>query len=216
MNDPDVLMVHVTHFNKLMWQHDHGNVRVIDHGVLQPPVAYSGELEKGIVVINNLYQRGRKLGADIFEKVSKRVPLDLIGMGTKEYGGLGEVLHPHLPAFISRYRFFFNPIRYTSLGLAVCEAMMMGMPVVALATTEYVTTIQNNVSGFIHTDVEYLVEKMQLLLQNRQLAFSLGTEAKKFAEQRFNIERFVSDWKHAFQTAINLKKINYEKTNSIY
>jgi len=44
----------------------------------------------------------------------------------------------------------------------------------------------------------------------------LGTEAKKIAEQRFNIERFVSDWKHAFQTAINLKKINYEKTNSIY
>lgn len=216
MNDPDVLMVHVTHFNKLMWQNDNGNVRVIDHGVLRPPVDYSGQLEKGIVVINNLYQRGRKLGADIFGEVSKRVPLDLIGMGTKEYGGLGEVLHPHLPAFISRYRFFFNPIRYTSLGLAVCEAMMMGMPVVALATTEYVTAIQNDVSGFIHTDVEYLVEKMQLLLQNRQLAISLGTEAKKCAEQRFNIERFVSDWKHAFQTAINLKKINYEKTNSIY
>ena len=216
MNDPDVLMVHVTHFNKLMWQHDHGNVRVIEHGVLEPALDYSGELEKGIVVINNLYQRGRKLGADIFEEVSKHVPLDLIGMGTKEYGGLGEVLHPHLPAFISRYRFFFNPIRYTSLGLAVCEAMMMGMPVVALATTEYVTTIQNDVSGFIHTDVEYLVEKMQLLLQNRQLAVSLGAEAKKFAEQRFNIERFVFDWKHAFQTAINLKKINYEKTNSIY
>jgi len=41
-------------------------------------------------------------------------------------------------------RFFFNPIRYTSLGLAVCEAMMVGMPIIGLATTEMATTVQND------------------------------------------------------------------------
>ena len=38
------------------------------------------------------------------------------------------VPHAELPAFMSRYRFFFNPIRYTSMGLAVIEAMMVGLP----------------------------------------------------------------------------------------
>lgn len=215
-NDPDILVVHVTHFNKLMWQNDNCIVKVIDHGVMPAQVAYSGELEKGVVVVNHLHQRGRKLGADIFEKVSRHVPLDLIGMGTKEYGGLGEVLHPQLPSFISKYRFFFNPIRYTSLGLAVLESMMTGMPFVGLATTEYVTVIENKVSGFIHTDVDYLIEKMKLLLANKGLAAKLGEQGKKIAEKRFNIQRFTKEWKETFEQVINQKNCTHEKKNSIY
>lgn len=216
INDAATLVVHVTHFNKLMWQNDNCQVKVIDHGVMPVQATYSGELEKGIVVINHLHQRGRKLGADIFEKVSKHIPLDLVGMGTKEYGGLGEVLHPQLPAFISKYRFFFNPIRYTSLGLAVLEAMTMGIPFVGLATTEYVTVVKDYESGFIHTDIDYLVEKMKMLLADKQLAVTLGAAGKKIAEDRFNIQRFTKDWKGAFEEAINLKKYNHEKTNSVY
>ena len=216
INDPDILVVHVTHFNKLMWQNDNCSVKVIDHGITSPQVNYSGELEKGIVVINHLHQRGRKLGADIFEKVSKEVPLDLVGMGTKEYGGLGEVLHPQLPSFISKYRFFFNPIRYTSLGLAVLESMMIGIPFVGLATTEYVTVVKNEFSGYIHTDVDYLIEKMKALLADKNLAVQLGEQGKKIADERFNIQRFTKEWKDTFDQVINPKKLNHEKTNSIY
>lgn len=217
MHDANVLMVHVSHFNKLMWHNENCQVKVIDHGVVKPSATYTGEIEKGIVVINHLHQRGRKLGADIFNEVKKHVPLDLIGMGTKEYGGLGEILHPQIPSFISRYRFFFNPIRYTSLGLAVCEAMMTGIPIVALATTEYVTVLKNNVSGIIDTNVDYLIKKMKELLNNKDFATSVGNEGKKIAGQRFNIERFTSEWEDAFRTAIQLKEMNYEKKeNSIY
>ncbi len=116
LNNPEITLVHVTHFNKLMWDSNNTPTVVIEHGVTAPPALYSGNLNKGIVVINNLPERGRLLGFDIFKEVKQQVPLDLVGMGTGNYG-LGEVLHPQLPAFISRYRFFFNPIRYTSLGL---------------------------------------------------------------------------------------------------
>jgi len=199
-----------------MWQNDNCNVKVIDHGITLPQVNYSGELEKGIVVINHLHQRGRKLGADIFEKVSKEVPLDLVGMGTKEYGGLGEVLHPQLPSFISKYRFFFNPIRYTSLGLAVLESMMIGIPFVGLATTEYVTVVKNEYSGYIHTNVNYLIEKMKALLTDKNLAVRLGEQGKKIAHERFNIQRFTKEWQETFEQVINQKNQTHEKTNSIY
>ena len=216
VNDPDVAIVHVTHFNKLMWNNQNSpNVQVIDHGVTVPPVTYKGDLEKGVVVVNHLFQRGRKLGADIFSEVRKHIPLDLVGMGTEEYDGLGEVLHPDLPEFLSHYRFFFNPIRYTSLGLAVIEAMMCGLPVVALATTEYVSVIKNYETGFISTDVDYLVSKMKLLLCNQPWAAQIGAKGKLYAEDRFDINRFTEEWTNIFISAIE-KKENYAKENSIY
>jgi len=216
VNDPDVVIVHVSNFNKLMWNNQSSKVvKVIEHGVIVPEATYKGDLEKGIVVVNNLFLRGRRLGADIFTEVSKRIPLDLIGMGSKEYGGLGEIPLPELPEFISHYRFFFNPIRYTSLGLAVIEAMMTGLPMVALATTEYVTVIKNYETGFIDTDVDYLVHKMQLLLSNKNWAAGIGAKGQEYAEDRFNINRFTEEWENIFES-VTSKKENYEKENSIY
>lgn len=197
VQDSKVSLVHVTHYNRLMWKTDLPDVRVISHGVSTPSVPYQGTLKKGIVVINNLPSRGRMLGFDLFEEVRQHIPLDLVGMGAEEYG-IGEVLHPQLPAFMSQYRFFFNPIRYTSLGLSICEAMMIGMPVVGLATTELSTVIKNEVTGFVHTDVKYLIEKMQLLLDVPSVAYDISHSAAQSAKELFDIERFTRQWKELF------------------
>jgi hypothetical protein len=203
VQDPDVLVVHVTPFNRLMWDNGNAPTRVIDHGVLVPEsIRYSGELERGIVIVNNLGRRGRRLGPDVYEQVKNDVPLDLVGMNSQELGGLGEVLPMELAAFECRYRFFFNPIRYTSLGLAVCEAMMLGMPVIGLATTEMATAVQNGVSGFVDTDVSRLMEHMQHLLRDPAEARRLGKAARAYALERFNIQRFVRDWEATFAEVV--------------
>lgn len=204
VQDRNVLLAHCTHFNRLMWDSGDTPTRVIDHGVVEPTARYTGELERGLVVINNLATRGRRLGFDVFNDVRARLPLDLVGMGTQAAGGLGEVRHGELPAFAARYRFLFNPIRYTSMGLAVIEAMMVGLPIVALATTEMVTVIRDGQNGFIDTSPERLVERMQILLKDRELARALGTEARRIALKRFNIERFVADWNDAFAQVTGL------------
>lgn len=203
MNDNEVTLVHVTHFNKLMWQQSVPNVRVIEHGVTEPPFAYTGELAKGIVVINHIRERGRITGWDIFEEVREQVPLDLAGMGTEKYGGLGEVLHPQLPAFLSKYRFYFNPIRHTSLGLSFLEAMMAGLPVVALATTEYSCAIRHSQTGFVHTNVDLLIEHMKQLLENKDQAGLMGRRARQTAKNKFNITRFAKDWETLFHSVAN-------------
>lgn len=198
----EILVVHVTNFNRLMWDNRQALTKVIEHGVTDPGVRYNGELNKGIVVINNLASRGRRLGEDIFQQIRKHVPVDLIGMNSEDLGGLGEIPHPELPAFLSRYRFLLNPIRYTSLGLSVCEAMMLGMPVVGLATTEMVTVVENGVSGFVHTDVRYLIDKMNELIHDRLWAGRLGENARKEAQSRFGIRRFCREWEHVFNLAV--------------
>ena len=200
VDDPDVLLVHCTHFNDLMWDSGRTPTTVIEHGVGVPEgVRYTGELDRGVVVVNGLGRGGRRLGADVFERARRSVSLDLVGMFADEVGGLGEVPPPDLPAFIARYRFFFHPIRYTSLGLAACEAMMVGLPVVALATTEMATVVENGVSGWIDTNVDRLVARMQELLADPAEARRLGEGARRTARQRFSIERFVRDWDRTFR-----------------
>jgi glycosyltransferase involved in cell wall biosynthesis len=198
VNDRRVTLVHVTHYNQLMWDNNGVDTHVIDHGVPDSVVEYSGDHEKGIIVVNNLAHRGRKLGLDIFEQVRKKVPIDLIGMNTESLGGLGEVLHPQLPQFLSRYRFFFNPIRYTSLGLAVIEAMMVGVPIVGLATTEMATVFTDGENGIVGTSIEHMVDGMQRLLEDRNIAADIGARGRDRARERFNMERFVKEWKHLF------------------
>jgi glycosyltransferase involved in cell wall biosynthesis len=134
------------------------------------------------------------MGPDIFLAAREAVPLDLVGMAAEELGGLGEVEHALLPAFAARYRYLFNPIRYSSLGLAVIEAMMAGLPVVGLATTEMATVIGNGETGYIDTNLATLIGHMRELARNPALARELGTNARKMARERFGIERFADDW----------------------
>jgi len=108
-----------------------------------------------------------------------------------------------LAAFQARYRFFFNPIRYTSLGLAVCEAMMLGMPILGLATTEMATVVDNGVSGYVDTDAARLVVRMRELLRDSAEAKRLGDAARRQALERFNIGRFTRNSEEAFSLVMS-------------
>lgn len=193
--DSDACIVHVTPFNALMWDNGGARTRVIEHGVLVPDDArYRGGRDEGIVVVNHLRERGRRLGADVFERVRERVALTLVGMGSEAIGGAGEIPNLELPAFMSHFRFFFNPIRYTSLGLSVLEAMTVGLSVVALATTEMPTVIRNGVNGYADTNVDTLVDVMRMLIADPELARKWGEAARADALMRFSIGRFAREW----------------------
>jgi hypothetical protein len=204
VDDPGVLIVHVTPFNRLMWDTGAVPTTVIEHGVVVPAgVRYRGDVERGIVVVNHLGRRGRRLGSDVFERVrAAGIPLDLAGMGSEELGGLGELFSRRLAEAVAARRFFFNPIRYTSLGLAVCEAMMVGAPVVGLATTEMAAAVRNGVDGVVDTDVDRLIEAMRRLLDDPAEARRLGEGARARAQERFGIERFAADWERVIDDVV--------------
>lgn len=200
VQDSNVMLIHVTPFNALMWDSGDTPVRVIEHGVkLIEPVEWHGTMPKGITVVNHLARRGRRLGADVFEHLRREVPLDLVGMDAQALGGIGEITASELPRFMSAYRFFFNPIRYTSLGLAVIEAMMAGLPVVALATTEMAMLIRSGHNGVADTRLGVLADAMRQLIRDASLANEWGQAARRDAEARFNIGRFAQDWDRALR-----------------
>ena len=198
IDDPNVLLVHVTPFNALMWDSGRTPTRMIDHGVTVPAgVRYTGEIKRALAVVNDITTGGRQIGADVLETIRAHVPVDLVGRGSLAAGGLGELPHGGLCEFEAHYRIFFNPIRYTSLELAVCEAMMIGMPIVGLGTAEMAMAVQNGVSGYVDTNLRMVVTGLHRLLADRRLARHMGENARRYALERFNISRFARDWDDA-------------------
>ncbi|MGE0133796.1 MAG: glycosyltransferase [Dehalococcoidia bacterium] len=195
VEDEHAVLVHVTPFNALMWDSGSVPARVIEHGVEVPAtLAFQGDRPRAVTAVNNLARRGRRLGPDVFDRVAARVPVDLVGMNAADRGGMEGLGRRALFNLEVRYRCFFYPVRYTSLGLAVIEAMMLGLPVVGLATTELATVIQSGRSGYVDTDVDRLTGHVRRLVHNPAEAARLGTRARTAARDRFSIERFAEEW----------------------
>lgn len=191
----DAVLVHVTEFNRLMWNAPGVRSTVIEHGVAVPgDIEYTGEIPRGIAAVNNVTTRGRRIGYDIIERVRERAPVDVVGMGAELAGGPGEVPPLELAAFEARYRFYLNPMRWTSLSMAACEAMLLGMPVLAPAVNEIVTVVRPGVEGYVETSMERLADHAARLIADPEEARELGRNARATAQERFGIDRFVADW----------------------
>lgn len=199
IDDSNVLLVHVTHYNRLMWDNGATPTLVIEHSVaIESTVTYQGTLNRGVTVVNGMQKRPRITGYDLFLQAQAVLPLDAVGMQTEALGGLGDIPYRQLHKRLADYRFLFSPIRYTSLPLAVIEAMTIGMPVVALATTELPTVIENGKSGFISCEPAVLIEHMRYLLAHPEEAKTMGAYAQSVARDRFGLEHFKRNWNAAF------------------
>jgi hypothetical protein len=200
VDDPSMLIVHVTHYNALMWDCGRVRTRVVEHGVRVPDgIAWSGELPRGVVVINHLERRGRRLGADVFAAWRREVPLELYGMDAPASGGSRELPYAELLPAIAQHRFYAHPVRYTSLALALCEAMMIGLPVIGLATTELPRIIRDSGGGYADTELSRLIDFSRELIRDRGRAQELGRKARDYARERFAIGRFAADWDAVFR-----------------
>ncbi|UDY37497.1 glycosyltransferase [Dermatobacter hominis] len=203
VDDRRARIVHVTRFNQLMWDCGDVPTTVVEHGLPVPSgVVATGELARALVIVNDMPTRGRRVGRDLYEHLAARLPVDLIGMDSERLGGLGEVPPLEVAAFAARYRVLLSPIRWTSLNMSICEAMMIGLPVVGFATTELPSVVENGVSGFLSNDPCEVERALRRVLDDDALARRWGDGARRAALPRFDIDRFVRDWDRVLQEAV--------------
>ncbi|MFI8825058.1 glycosyltransferase [Streptomyces sp. NPDC053431] len=206
----DLTLVHVTHFNRLMW--DNGSTRavVVEHGVVDPGHGYTGRLPRAAVVVNEPVRRGRFVGTDLLPALARETPLDVFGMKTEGLAAhLGlpedrchteELPQDGLHAAMAQRRLYLHPVRWTSLGLSLIEAMLLGMPVVALATTEAVEAVPAG-AGTLSTRPEELARAARRYLADPAAAAADGARARQAALEHYGLKRFLDDWERVIAEA---------------
>jgi hypothetical protein len=200
----DIPIAHVTHFNRLFYDNGRAPTTVIEHGIVDPGERYTGELARAAVVTNEPVRRGRTVGADLLPALVAVAPVDVFGMGL---AGLHERhdLDPSrvtlfddppqaaMHAELARRRVYVHPVRWTSLGLSLLEAMHLGLPVVALATTEVVEAVPP-AAGVVSTRPEVLWDAVAGFLSDEDAARAAGAAARAAALERHGLARFLRDW----------------------
>jgi hypothetical protein len=200
----DIPIAHVTHFNRLFYDNGRAPTTVIEHGIVDPGERWTGELARAAVVVNEPVRRGRYVGADLLPGLAAAAPVDVFGMGLTglhERYGLDPsrvTLHDDPPqaamhAELARRRVYVHPVRWTSLGLSLLEAMHLGMPVVALAATEAVEAVPEG-AGVLSTRPERLWDAVRHYLHDEDAARLAGKAARAAALERYGLPRFLSDW----------------------
>jgi glycosyltransferase involved in cell wall biosynthesis len=149
-------------------------------------------------------RRGRYVGADQLPGLAAVAPVDVFGMGLSglhaAYGldPSRVALHDDPPqaamhAELARRRVYVHPVRWTSLGLSLLEAMHLGMPVVVLSSTEAVEAVPPE-AGVLSTRPERLWAAVREYLHDEDAARLAGKAARAAALERYGLPRFLSDW----------------------
>lgn len=198
----DILLVHVTDFNRLMWDNGAAPTQVIQHGVADPGHLYTGDVASAATMINEPLRRWRTVGADLLSELSREVPIDVWGIDTLELNdrswrgtvrGKGDAAHARLMRQIARRRVYLHTARWTSLGLSLIEAMLLGMPIVAVGSTAAPLTVRAD-AGVVSADVKTLAYALQGFVTDLSAATVAGKAAREYALAHFGLERFVRDW----------------------
>lgn len=189
----DIPLVHVTFFNDLFWDAGIAPTRVIEHGIVDPGYRYTGEIAEVTVAINEPGRRGRVTGTDLLQRLNGAVTLRLFGIGAGELGGVEDPPQDVLHAEMARRRAYLHPFRWTSLGLTLLEAMHLGVPVVALATTEVTAAVPAE-AGVVSNDLAKLRRGLRELVEDPQEARHRGLAARRAVRERYRLDRFLADW----------------------
>lgn len=207
----DIPVVHVTAFNALVWDNGAAPTTVIEHAVPDPGHLYTGERARVAAVVNEPVRRWRVAGTDVLLRVAGQAPVEVYGMGMAALaeraaadgvdlaGHLHEdvrqsEMHPRL----GRARAYLHPYRWTSLGLSLVEAMTIGMPVLALATTAAPESVPPE-AGVVSSDPDRLAAAARRWLADPDEARERGTAARAHALERFGMDRFLTDWQHVLE-----------------
>jgi glycosyltransferase involved in cell wall biosynthesis len=200
----DIPVVHVTHFNRLFWDCGSAPTDVVEHGIVDPGHLYSGDWARAAVVVNDPVRRGRAVGTDLLPLLASAAALDVFGMNVHRLPDTVDIPPDRLWTFedlpqdrlhreLARRRVYVHTSRWTSLGLSLLEAMHLGMPVVALATTEAVAAVPPE-AGVVSTRPEDLAAAVWRFIHDPTEAQAVGARARAFALERYGLGRFLTDW----------------------
>jgi Glycosyl transferases group 1 len=214
-DEPRIPVVHVTHFNELFWDCGRTHTRVIEHGVADPGLRYTGRLPRLAFVVNEPVRRWRVTGTDLLPHFAD-FDVDAFGIDANKLPAVLDPSHQRvcfagnlrpnaLYDALAERRVYLHLNRWTSLGLSLIQAMLLGLPVVVLDTTESSRAVPS-AAGARSGDINELVAAARALLADPHEAQRRGLIARRAALDHYGLPRFLHDWDLAFKEAADVTR----------
>lgn len=197
-------VVHVTWFNAMAWDCGSARTTVVEHGIPDLGLRYTGVEPSVVAVINEAVRRGRVAGTDLLIDFATHIPTYLYGIQSEQLAthlaGHDNISYSELHEKMPRHRAYLHPNRWTSLGLSLLEAMTLGMPVLALSTTEAPLAVPPE-AGLLSNDIRALRDQGKRWLDDPTAAREAGLAGRAYALQRYGLGRFLDDWDAVLESA---------------
>lgn len=165
-----------------------------------PP--HIGDVDSGIRVANHVTSKRVFLAWDFHEAALADMPIRLVGHNPDMPGVSAADDWEHLKRMLASHRFLVHtadPRYEDGYNMAVLEAMAAGLPVV---TNQHPSTIvEHGVTGFIATTPLDMREYARRLLDDADLAHSMGERAREFVQRSYSPGRFRVELARAIQEA---------------
>ncbi|CAD7774243.1 Ubiquinone biosynthesis O-methyltransferase [Candidatus Methanoperedenaceae archaeon GB37] len=165
---------------------------------------YQGHWPKVLRVGNFLKERDIMMGFSLQEEILKGIPSTILGLNPTLPNARFSKSFEDLKKNYSRHRLYLNTTvedYEDGYNLATLEAMATGMPIVSIANRT--SPIIDGVNGYISDNIEYLRERIRMLLMDKGLAKRIGKEARNTVVEKFGIKEFLEKWNEVIENSVN-------------
>lgn len=196
------LNVFISEFSKEAWLFkDAPNARVVHHGLDVEKFAPGQKQRQPVLlsVVNDWVNRDYFCGFNFWREATSGLP-------TKVFGSTPGLSEPakDVEELIDGYQtsqIFINSSIFSPIPTAVLEAMACGCAVISTGTCMLPEVIAHGENGILCSSPEEMKQACSSLLNNPEECRRLGQNARKTIEERFSLDRYVTEWNQIFEEA---------------
>lgn len=170
---------------------------------------WTGEKKAIMTIAQSMRKRGSFCHYDLFEEATRDYERHLYGPDNEDSGMTGGLLsYEDLRKELNSHRMYFYTGTYpASYTLGFIEALMTGIPIVALGADmanakifenmslyEVDTIIKNGVNGYFGENMKELKAHVKMLMEDDERANAISFQARKTAVEMFGKEVIKKQW----------------------
>ena len=218
VDDADVLLVHVTHFNQLMWNNGRSPTCVIEHGVMVPRKGVDTAIQgfarfcqmsqhpaRLIVVGGELDDPDPRIQAEI-ERLHAIADQAEITDHIQFVGRKGREV---LRYYYSAADVFITTPWYEPFGITPIEAMACGTPVIGSNVGGIKFSVADGETGYLvaPNDPDAIAHRLQHLYDHPALLKTLSRQAVRRANDQFTWQKVADAVANLYETVLIQKAV---------
>ena len=113
----------------------------------------------------------------------------------------------NIGALLDEADIYVHPAYAEGFGIAVAEAMIVGKPMIVSNQSALPELVEDNISGLVveALDKNAWAEAIKKLVYDKELANEFGQNAKKRAESKFSIEKYIANYEELYLSLVEKK-----------